>query len=393
MTTPPNPAPAQWMRDAADELYTIVFSVPVHDTPASRESRQLLAAIIAKHAPVAPTPPDAAKLAQEADIDRALTDMCNAFLSWPLPDTVSAAECTTSPGKGRIGTHLLTMPEVYDMLKKVVRPIMKRLLDEAEASAGAWIKGYAKMVSQGVHATARAEKAEADLVVLTRERDAWKVAYESRQPCVIEASERATAARAYADECSGKMIAAAKERDEARATLARAQAYQRAVEEELVVCNLSDTGTPKEQAHRICAWNAEVALDPRVSDRAKKLHDDLERVTKERDEARKAADDATKGLWSEWELERAKVKGKLMSLELFRDEELQRLDEDLAALRAERDRLAKLLEECVPYIEIRHSYQESDCIAGTILDLAKRIRAQLAATPSGSAPVSEGGSK
>jgi hypothetical protein len=63
-------------------------------------------------------------------IDRAMADIVNAFLKWPLPESVSSDTCCNRPGKGRIGTNLLTCPEALDMAQKVVRPIIQKLLEE-----------------------------------------------------------------------------------------------------------------------------------------------------------------------------------------------------------------------------------------------------------------------
>lgn len=64
---------------------------------------------------------------------QAIADMVNAFLKWPLPESVSADPCATKNGKGRIGTNLLTMGETMTMLQEVVCPIIARYLKEQPA--------------------------------------------------------------------------------------------------------------------------------------------------------------------------------------------------------------------------------------------------------------------
>lgn len=63
-------------------------------------------------------------------IDRAMADIVNAFLKWKLPESVSSDGCCTRPGKGRVGTNLLTCPETVALAQEVVRPIVERLLEE-----------------------------------------------------------------------------------------------------------------------------------------------------------------------------------------------------------------------------------------------------------------------
>lgn len=61
-------------------------------------------------------------------INCAIADMVNDFLRWPLPEDVAADGCATRPGKGRVGTNLLTCPETCMMMQAVVRPRLERLL-------------------------------------------------------------------------------------------------------------------------------------------------------------------------------------------------------------------------------------------------------------------------
>lgn len=66
----------------------------------------------------------------ETDVDSAMAEIINAFLRWPLPDTVASDLCCNRPGKGRTGTNLLTLPEAAAMAQDVVRPAVLKLLKE-----------------------------------------------------------------------------------------------------------------------------------------------------------------------------------------------------------------------------------------------------------------------
>lgn len=63
-----------------------------------------------------------------AEIDQSIANMVNAFLRWPLPESVCADGCATRPGKGRVGTNLLTMPEAAKLMQEVVRPEFEALI-------------------------------------------------------------------------------------------------------------------------------------------------------------------------------------------------------------------------------------------------------------------------
>lgn len=64
----------------------------------------------------------------------AIADMVNAFLKWPLPESVSADRCATSPAKGRTGTNILTLFETIQMMQEVVCPIINREIRAAMSS-------------------------------------------------------------------------------------------------------------------------------------------------------------------------------------------------------------------------------------------------------------------
>ena len=69
------------------------------------------------------------------EIDFAMADIVNAFLKWPLPESVSSDTCCNRPGKGRCGTNLLTCPETVSMVQEVIRPVVEKLLKKHAASA------------------------------------------------------------------------------------------------------------------------------------------------------------------------------------------------------------------------------------------------------------------
>lgn len=54
--------------------------------------------------------------------DADIKNMAEAFLRWPLPDSVRADDCACRQGSGRIGTNLLSYPEAVQMIKEVVAP-------------------------------------------------------------------------------------------------------------------------------------------------------------------------------------------------------------------------------------------------------------------------------
>lgn len=68
----------------------------------------------------------------KADIDTAMAEIVNAFLRWPLPESVNSDRCVTERGyKHRSGTNLLTCPETVSMVQEVVRPVVESLLTQA----------------------------------------------------------------------------------------------------------------------------------------------------------------------------------------------------------------------------------------------------------------------
>lgn len=69
------------------------------------------------------------------EIDFAMADIVNAFLKWPLPESVASDTCCNRAGKGRSGTNLLTCPETVAMVQEVVRPIVEKLIEEQIRSA------------------------------------------------------------------------------------------------------------------------------------------------------------------------------------------------------------------------------------------------------------------
>src|SRR5262249_42753813 len=64
-------------------------------------------------------------------LDQAMADIVNAFLRWPLPESVNADRCAMMPGtKHRSGTNLLTCPETVAMVQDVVKPVLTALLND-----------------------------------------------------------------------------------------------------------------------------------------------------------------------------------------------------------------------------------------------------------------------
>ncbi len=68
---------------------------------------------------------------EPTELDHAMADILNAFLRWPLPESVASDTCCNRPGKGRIGTNLMTLPETACMVQEVVQPIVAKLLKES----------------------------------------------------------------------------------------------------------------------------------------------------------------------------------------------------------------------------------------------------------------------
>lgn len=50
-------------------------------------------------------------------------DLAEAFLRWPLPDSVCADPCATKQGPGRVGTNLLSYVEAKQMFEHVLANI------------------------------------------------------------------------------------------------------------------------------------------------------------------------------------------------------------------------------------------------------------------------------
>jgi hypothetical protein len=69
-----------------------------------------------------------------AALAAALNTMTEAFLRWPLPESVCADLCATKQGPGRIGTNLLSFTEARQMLSDLVAPELRRLQSELDAA-------------------------------------------------------------------------------------------------------------------------------------------------------------------------------------------------------------------------------------------------------------------
>lgn len=57
--------------------------------------------------------------------------IAEAFIKWPLPESVNADLCATKQGPGRIGTNLLSYDEAHQMAQEVVLPIVTKFINDA----------------------------------------------------------------------------------------------------------------------------------------------------------------------------------------------------------------------------------------------------------------------
>lgn len=58
---------------------------------------------------------------REAELNRpSAHDLAEAFLRWPLPDSVCADLCATKQGPGRVGTNLLSYVEAKQMFEQLL---------------------------------------------------------------------------------------------------------------------------------------------------------------------------------------------------------------------------------------------------------------------------------
>lgn len=80
------------------------------------------------------TDPTAAYKPFEPKTGEAIAEMANAFLRWPLPESVRVdACCLDTKAKHRTGTNLLTVIETLQMLQQVVCPIIAKHLAQPVA--------------------------------------------------------------------------------------------------------------------------------------------------------------------------------------------------------------------------------------------------------------------
>lgn len=102
------------------------------------------------------------------NLDPMLADIINAFLKWPLPESVAADACVMRPGKKRTGTNVFTCSETLAMVKEVIEPILKielanRNLKEAEDYAV-----ICALETERAQLRARVEALEQDKASLTQ---------------------------------------------------------------------------------------------------------------------------------------------------------------------------------------------------------------------------------
>jgi len=107
-----------------------------------------------------------------AHLDQAIADMTNAFLRWPLPESVNADGCATRQGKGRSGTNLMSVGETLTMMQEVVRPIVAQLIADSEA------KAVSKQTEALLVTTQLMEMATTALEIATQERNQLKAEVE-----------------------------------------------------------------------------------------------------------------------------------------------------------------------------------------------------------------------
>jgi hypothetical protein len=72
----------------------------------------------------------------EDRLNHEIENMMEAFLRWPLPDSVCCDLCATKQGTGRVGTNLLSSTEARRMLLEIVGPRMAELIDQREDMCG-----------------------------------------------------------------------------------------------------------------------------------------------------------------------------------------------------------------------------------------------------------------
>lgn len=73
------------------------------------------------------------------DVSAATDAMAEAFIGWPLPDSVNSDLCATVKGPGRIGTHLLSFTETKKMFRDIVGPRLAQAeadRDQLQAQVG-----------------------------------------------------------------------------------------------------------------------------------------------------------------------------------------------------------------------------------------------------------------
>jgi hypothetical protein len=66
------------------------------------------------------------------DTDQLIHELTEAFLRWPLPESVCADLCATKQGPGRIGTNLLSYTEARAMLDAVVHTAIASLVAQRD---------------------------------------------------------------------------------------------------------------------------------------------------------------------------------------------------------------------------------------------------------------------
>ena len=77
--------------------------------------------------------------------EKTIKEITEAFLRWPLPESVCADLCATKPAKDRSGTNLLTYTEALAMFTEIVGPYLAAHAPKEQPASAAVREGDAKV--------------------------------------------------------------------------------------------------------------------------------------------------------------------------------------------------------------------------------------------------------
>ncbi len=83
----------------------------------------------------------AAATGAKMDSEQLAHELAEAFIRWPLPESVCSDLCATKQGPGRIGTNLLSYVEARQMMREVVLPKITAASALAAAGGGGTAQG------------------------------------------------------------------------------------------------------------------------------------------------------------------------------------------------------------------------------------------------------------